>query len=142
MDFAALLAATKTIAVVGMSNRADRPSYAVASVMQKGGFRIIPVNPQYAGTTILGEPCVASLADITATVDIVDCFRRSDDMVGVATDAAAMRPLPRVLWMQLGVASDDAAKIARDAGIDVVQNRCLETTFLALNPQRKVSHDK
>lgn len=142
MDFAALLATTRTIAVVGMSNRPDRPSYAVASVMQKGGFRIIPVNPQYAGTTILGEPCVASLADITATVDIVDCFRRSDDMVGVATDAAAMRPLPRVLWMQLGVASDDAAKIARDAGIDVVQNRCLETTFLALNPQRKVSHDK
>ena len=142
MDFAALLAASKTIAVVGMSNRPDRPSYAVASVMQKGGYRIIPVNPQYAGTTILGEPCVASLADITATVDIVDCFRRSDDMVGVATDAAAMRPLPRVLWMQLGVASDDAAKIARDAGIDVVQNRCLETTFLALNPQRKVSHDK
>ena len=141
MDFAALLATTTTIAVVGMSNRPDRPSYAVASVMQKGGFRIVPVNPQYAGTTILGEPCVASLADITATVDIVDCFRRSEDMVGVATDAAAMTPLPKVLWMQLGVASDDAAKIARDAGIDVVQNRCLETTFVALNPQRKISHD-
>ena len=141
MDFAALLAATKTIAVVGMSNRADRPSYAVASVMQKGGFRIIPVNPQYAGTTILGEPCVASLADITETVDIVDCFRRSEDMPGVATDAAAMQPLPKVLWMQLGVANDNAAKIARDAGMDVVQNRCLETTFLALNPQRRVGHD-
>lgn len=141
MDFAALLAATKTIAVVGMSNRPDRPSYAVASVMQDGGYRIIPVNPQYAGTMILGEPCVAALADINVAVDIVDCFRRSEDMVGVATEAAAMTPMPIVLWMQLGVANDDAAKIAQNAGIDVVQNKCLETTYLALNPGRKMSHD-
>ena len=141
MDFAALLAATKNIAVVGMSNRPDRPSHNVASVMQSGGYRIIPVNPQYAGTVILGEPCVASLAEITVPVDIVDCFRRSEDMVGVATDAAAMSPLPKVLWMQLGVSNDDAAKIARDAGMDVVQNRCLETTYLALNPDRKISHE-
>ena len=63
-------------------------------------------------------------------------------MVGVATDAAAMSPLPKVLWMQLGVANDEAAKIARDAGMDVVQNQCLETTYLALNPERKVSHEK
>ena len=141
MHFSALLAATQTIAVVGLSNRPDRPSYAVASVMQNGGFRIIPVNPQYAGTMILGERCVASLADIKTPVDIIDCFRRSEDMVGVATDAAAMTPLPKVLWMQLGVANDDAAKIARNAGIDVVQNTCLETTFLALNPERKIRHE-
>lgn len=140
MDFSALLAATKTIAVVGMSNRPERPSYAVASVMQDGGYRIIPVNPQYAGTLILGECCVASLADIKVPVDIVDCFRRSEDMVGVAVEAVAMMPLPKVLWMQLGVANDNAAKIARDAGMDVVQNRCLETTFLALNPKRNISH--
>ena len=132
MDFKALLATSKTIAVVGMSNRPDRPSFAVASVLQDGGYRIIPVNPQYAGTLILGEPCVASLADIKEPVDIVDCFRRSEDMLSVAVDAAAMTPLPKVLWMQLGVANDDAAKIARDAGIEVVQNKCLETTFLSL----------
>ena len=132
MDFKALLATSKTIAVVGMSNRPDRPSFEVASVLQKGGYRIIPVNPQYAGTLILGEPCVASLADIKAPVDIVDCFRRSEDMPGVAVDAAAMSPLPKVLWMQSGVANDDAAKIARDVGMDVVQNKCLETTFLSL----------
>lgn len=132
MDFKALLATSKTIAVVGMSNRPDRPSFAVASVLQDGGYRIIPVNPQYAGTLILGEPCVASLADIKEPVDIVDCFRRSEDMLSVAVDAAAMAPLPKVLWMQSGVANDDAAKIARDAGMDVVQNKCLETTFLSL----------
>ena len=132
MDFKALLATSKTIAVVGMSNRPDRPSFEVASVLQDGGYRIIPVNPQYAGTLILGEPCVASLADIKEPVDIVDCFRRSEDMLSVAVDAAAMSPLPKVLWMQSGVANDDAAKIARDAGMDVVQNKCLETTFLSL----------
>ena len=132
MDFKALLATSKTIAVVGMSNRPDRPSFAVASVLQDGGYRIIPVNPQYAGTLILGEPCVATLADIKEPVDIVDCFRRSEDMLSVAVDAAAMTPLPKVLWMQSGVANDDAAKIARDAGMDVVQNKCLETTFLSL----------
>jgi uncharacterized protein len=141
MDFAALLAATKTIAVVGLSNRPDRPSFVVASVLQAGGYRIIPVNPQYAGTLILGEPCVASLADIKVPVDIVDCFRRSEDMVGVAREAAAMTPLPKVLWMQLGVANEAAAKIATEAGMDVVQNKCLETTYLALNPHRKISHE-
>ena len=132
MDFAALLANSKTIAVVGMSTRPDRPSFEVASVMQRGGYRIIPVNPQYAGTSILGEPCVASLAAIDVAVDIVDCFRRSEDMVDVAVAAAAMTPRPKVLWMQLGVANDAAATIAQDAGIDVVQNKCLETTYLAL----------
>ena len=141
MDFSALLAATKTIAVVGLSNRPERPSFGVASTLQRGGFRIIPVNPQYAGTLILGEPCVASLADISVPVDIVDCFRRSEDMPSVATDAAAMSPRPKVLWMQLGVANDDAAKIAGDAGIDVVQNKCLETTYLALKNERKMSHE-
>jgi uncharacterized protein len=141
MDFAALLAATKTIAVVGMSNRPDRPSHEVASVMQRGGFRIIPVNPQYAGTTILGETCVASLADIDERVDIVDCFRRSEDMVEVATAVAAMSPAPRVLWMQLGVQNADAAKVAQAAGIEVVQNRCLETTYLALQAGKKTSHE-
>ena len=132
IDFAALLANSKTIAVVGMSTRPDRPSFEVASVMQRGGYRIIPVNPQYAGTSILGEPCVASLAAIDVAVDIVDCFRRSEDMVDVAVAAAAMTPRPKVLWMQLGVANDAAATIAQDAGIDVVQNKCLETTYLAL----------
>ena len=132
MDFAALLANSKTIAVVGMSTRPDRPSFEVASVLQRGGYRIIPVNPQYAGTSILGEPCVASLAAIDVAVDIVDCFRRSEDMVDVAVATAAMTPRPKVLWMQLGVANDNAAKIAQDAGIDVVQNKCLETTYLAL----------
>lgn len=131
IDFATLLDTAKTIAIVGMSNRSDRPSFEVASVLQSGGYRIIPVNPQYAGSVLLGEPCVASLGEISVAVDIVDCFRRSEDMVGVATAAAAMTPRPKVLWMQLGVMNDVAARVAHAAGIEVVQNRCLETTYLA-----------
>lgn len=142
MDFSGLLASAKTIAVVGLSNRPERPSHGVASTMQRGGYRIIPVNPHYAGTTILGERCVAALTDIKVPVDIIDCFRRSEDMVSVATDAVAMNPRPKVLWMQLGVANVSAEKIARDAGIDVVQNTCLETTFLALNIGNKINDEK
>ena len=121
----------KTIAVVGLSSRADRPSFEVASTLQGAGFRIIPVNPGYAGSAILGEPCLASLGEISVPVDIVDCFRKSEDMVEVATQAANMIPRPKVLWMQLGVANNEAEKIARNAGIEVVQNECLETHFLA-----------
>jgi uncharacterized protein len=129
--FAPLFVNAKTIAVVGLSNRPDRPSFEVATVLKRGGYRIIPVNPAYAGTEILGETCLASLADIQGAVDIVDCFRKSEDMVEVARHAAAMQPVPKVLWMQLGVENAEAAKIARDAGMTVVQNECLEIQYLA-----------
>ena len=132
MDLKALFAATKTIAIVGMSTRAERPSNEVATIMQREGFRIVPVNPAYAGQAILGETFVSTLADSPVPIDIVDCFRRSEDMVDVALAAAAMRPLPKVLWMQLGVENEAAAKIARDAGIAVVQNQCVEIEFLSL----------
>ena len=135
MDLKALFAATKTIAIVGMSTRPDRPSHMVATYMQGAGYRILPVNPAYVGHEILDEAFVATLADAPVPVDIVDCFRRSDDMVEVAQAAAAMRPLPKVLWMQLGVENETAAKIARDAGIEVIQNQCVEIEFMAL--QRK-----
>lgn len=128
----ALLATTKTIAVVGLSADTSRPSFEVAEVMQRAGYRIIPVNPRYAGQNILGEPCVASLADVKERIDIVDCFRRSEEMVDVATAAAAVAPLPRVLWMQIGVMNAEAAAIARDAGMTVVQDRCLKLDYQAL----------
>ncbi len=136
MDLKALFAATKTIAIVGMSTRTDRPSHMVATYMQGAGYRIVPVNPAYVGQEILGEPFVATLADATVPIDIVDCFRRSEDMVEVATAAALLRPLPKVLWMQLGVENEDAAAIARNAGIEVVQNRCVEIEFMALHEQK------
>ncbi len=115
-----------------MSTRPDRPSYRVAQYLQKAGYRIVPVNPAYAGQEILGEPVVATLADLPLPVDIVDCFRRSEDMVQVAEAAAGMKPLPKVLWMQLGVHNEEAAKIAQKAGIEVVQNQCLEIEHMSL----------
>ena len=132
MDLKELFAATKTIAIVGMSTRTDRPSNEVATIMQREGFRILPVNPAYAGQAILGETFLPTLADVAVPIDIVDCFRRSEDLVEVALAAAAMRPLPKVLWMQLGVENEAAAKIARDAGIAVVQNQCVEIEYLSL----------
>lgn len=137
LDLKALFATTKTIAIVGMSTRPDRPSHMVATVMQDAGFRIVPVNPAYVGQAILGVPFVATLADAPVPIDIVDCFRRSEDMVEVAQAAAAMLPLPKVLWMQLGVANEEAAKIARNAGIAVVQNQCVEIEYLALQRQKQ-----
>jgi hypothetical protein len=131
-ELKALLATTKTIAVVGLSADTSRPSFEVAEVMQRAGYRIIPVNPRYAGQNILGEPCVAALADVKERIDIVDCFRRSEEMVEVAKAAAAVAPLPRVLWMQIGVMNAEAAAIARDAGMTVVQDRCLKLDYQAL----------
>ena len=136
MDLNALFAATKTIAIVGMSTRPDRPSHMVATYIQSAGFRIVPVNPAYVGQEILGERFVATLAAAAVPVDIVDCFRRSEDMVEVAQAAIAMVPLPKVLWMQLGVENAEAAKIARYAGIEVVQNQCVEIEFMALQRQK------
>ena len=75
---------------------------------------------------------MATLADVTVPIDIVDCFRRGEDMVEVAKAAVAVYPLPKVLWMQLGVKNAEAEKIAREAGVDVVQNRCIETEFITL----------
>lgn len=126
-----LFATTKTIAVVGLSARHERPSFDVSRVMQRAGFRIIPINPAYAGERILGETCMATLAEVQVPIDVVNCFRRSEEMIPVARDAAALNPRPKVLWMQMGVANIEAARIACDAGIQVVQNQCIKIEYLA-----------
>ncbi len=136
LSYDTLFATAKTIAVVGLSPNPERPSFEVAQAMQAAGFRIVPVNPRAAGRTILGETCVATLADVAVPVDIVDCFRRSEEMVEVATAAAAMRPRPSVLWMQIGVGNEQAAQIARDAGMAVVQNRCIKVEYRGWKARR------
>jgi uncharacterized protein len=119
----------QTIAIVGLSAKPDRPSFDVAHAMQRAGFRIIPVNPQYAGSQILGETCIATLAEITERVDIVDCFRKSEDMPDVARAVVAMREPPKVLWMQQGIANAEARSIAEAAGIEVVEDRCIKIAY-------------
>ncbi len=114
----------RSIAVVGWSPKPDRPSHGVARYLAARGYRVIPVNPGQAGQdSSLGEVVRASLAEIEGGVDMVDIFRRSEE-VGPVVDAALNVPGIKVIWMQLGVEHAAAAAKARDAGVQVVQNRC------------------
>jgi predicted CoA-binding protein len=117
-----ILKQSKTIAVVGLSANWWRPSYFAAKYMQEHGYRVIPVNPQY--TEVLGAKCYPNLREIPEKVDIVDCFRRSEDIGPIADEAIAIGA--RVLWMQLGVINHEAAAKARAAGLEVVMDRCVK----------------
>jgi predicted CoA-binding protein len=121
-----LLEEAKTIAVVGLSNKPERTSYMVAEVMQHAGYRIIPVNPSIAGETVLGEKAVASLAEIDEPVDIVNVFRRSEDIMPVAQDALQMKNKPKAFWMQQGIANEEAAALLEQQGIDVIMDLCIK----------------
>jgi len=129
----ALLAATRTIAVVGASPRLDRPSHGVMSYLQRAGYRAIPVNPGQAGRSILGERVYASLAEIPEQVDMVDVFRRAEDTPAVARDAVAVGA--KSFWLQLGIANDDAARVAIEGGLDVVMDRCTAIEIGRLRPR-------
>lgn len=92
--------------------------------MQQHGYRVIPINPNYQNQMILGELCYADLADIPVAVDMVNCFRRSEEMELVANALKSMKSAPQVLWMQRGISSIPAAQIAADLGLKVVIDRC------------------
>ena len=117
-----ILRESKTIAVVGLSADWFRPSYFAAKYMQEHGYRIIPVNPKYP--EILGEKCYRSLRDIPEKVDIVDVFRKAQDVPPIAEDAIAIGA--KVLWQQLGVRNEAAADRARAAGLEAVMDRCVK----------------
>lgn len=118
----AILRKTTVIAMVGASANWNRPSYFAMKYLQQKGYRVIPVNPREAGKEILGEKVYGDLADIPVKVDMVDCFRNSDAIPPIAD--AAIKMGAKVLWMQLAVRNDAAAKTAETAGLDVVMNRC------------------
>lgn len=126
-----LLRDARTIAIVGLSAHEDRPSHEVAAYLQAQGYRIIPVNPSYAGTHILNEHCYATLtlaaqavSPETGTIDIVDCFRRSEHIGPVVDEAIAVGA--HCVWMQLGVENEAAAHKARAAGLAVVMDKCIK----------------
>ncbi|MGB8815014.1 MAG: CoA-binding protein, partial [Paracoccaceae bacterium] len=102
----------------------DRPSHRVAAYLKAKGYRVIPVNPGQVGVQALGEVVRASLADITEPVDMVDIFRRSEEVLPVVEAALAHLPGLKTVWMQLGVQNAEAAALARAKGVVVVQNRC------------------
>ena len=117
-----LLGSTKTIAVVGLSADPNRPSYGVASYLQRQGYRIIPVNPRLSGP-VLGEQPYAALQDLPTPVELVQIFRRSEFVSPVVDDAIMIKA--KAIWMQLGVVDEAAAARARAAGLQVVMDRCM-----------------
>lgn len=112
----------KTIAVVGLSAEWHRPSFFVAKYLQQHGYSIVPVNPRYAD--VLGERCYPSLDAIDVAIDMVDVFRRTDDVLPIAQQAIAIGA--RCLWQQIGVVNVEAAELARAAGLDAVIDRCVK----------------
>jgi predicted CoA-binding protein len=116
-----ILHSSRTIAVVGLSSKRYRPSYGVAEYMKRAGYRIIPVNPRE--TEVLGEKAYPDLESVPEPVDIVDIFRRPEFVPEVVE--AAIRKHAKVVWMQEGVAHEDAARRAEEAGLDVVMDRCI-----------------
>ncbi len=113
--------------MVGLSASWYRPSFFAAKYLHEHGFRVIPVNPRYAEGAILGERCYASLRDIPVPIDVVDCFRRAQDIPPIVEDAIEIGA--KVLWMQLGVVNEGAAGTARAAGLEVVMDRCMKIEF-------------
>ncbi|MDU0201514.1 CoA-binding protein [Paenibacillus sp. MAH-36] len=126
-----ILANAGNIAVVGLSDKPDRTSYMVAAAMQSRGYRIIPVNPN--ATEILGEKCYASLSDIPEPVDIVNVFRRADQVVPVAEEAVKIKA--KVFWLQLEIVNEEAARIAIEGGLEVIMDRCIKVEDAILNPR-------
>lgn len=131
---ARLLSETRTIALVGASDRPERAAHEVMGVLLAHGYRVVPVNPLLAGQTILGQPVVASLADIAEPIDMVDVFRRSEYVAGVVEEAIAAGA--RAVWTQLGVIDHAAAARAEAAGLKMVMDRCpkIELRRLRLPP--------
>lgn len=127
-----IYADNKTIAVVGVSADETKPSHVVPRYMQRMGYRVIPVSPR--GGELLGETAFTSLDDLEAPVDVVDVFRPSEEAPAIAKQAVALGA--KVLWLQAGIYSEEAEKIARDGGLEVVQDICIGVTHgrLGLGP--------
>ncbi len=123
-----ILRQNRTIAVVGLSANWYRPSYFAAKYMLDHGYTVIPVNPAYEA--VLGQKCYPSLRDVPQNVDIVDCFRRAEDIPAIVQGAIDIGA--RVLWMQLGVINPGAARQAEAAGLEVVMDRCVKIEYARL----------
>ncbi|KQS93903.1 MULTISPECIES: CoA-binding protein [unclassified Rhizobium] len=119
-----ILRSTKTIALVGASPNAERPSHRVMAFLLRKGYTVFPVNPGQAGKEIQGQTVYATLADIPEPIDMVDVFRAADALPALVDEILAVKPRPKVIWGQLAVRDDKAAEKAEAAGIKVVMDRC------------------
>jgi predicted CoA-binding protein len=125
-----VLSRTRTVAMVGASPNWNRPSYFVMKYLQLKNFRVIPVNPRAVGETILGETTYGSLDEVPEAVDMVDVFRSAKEAMAITQQA--IKKGAKVVWMQIGVRNDEAARLAEDAGLSVVMNRCPKIEYSRL----------
>jgi predicted CoA-binding protein len=136
-----ILTTSPTIAVLGIHETPEKAAHYVPEYLHDEGYRVIGVNPAFAGTTLFDEPVRGTLAEIHEAVDLVDVFRRADAIPDHIDDILAMSPRPKVVWFQLGIKNDEAAARLEAEGILVVQNRCTlaDHQRLGLGAPRKVA---
>ena len=130
-----ILNTVKTIAMVGVSPKENRPSYFAFKYLLERGYRMIPVNPGQTGKELLGQTFYARLSDIPEPIDMIDIFRASEHVMPVVEEAIALTPKPQVIWMQLTIRNDEAARRAEDAGMKVVMNRCPKIEYGRLSSE-------
>lgn len=130
-----ILNTVKSIAMVGVSAKENRPSYFAFKYLLERGYRMFPVNPGLAGQDLLGRKVYGRLADVPEPVDMVDIFRAAPFAPGIVDEALALQPRPQVIWMQLGIRNDQAAAQAEAAGLKVVMNRCPKIEYGRLSSE-------
>ncbi len=130
-----ILTTVKTIAMVGVSANTSRPSYFAFKYLLERGYRMIPVNPGLAGKELLGQKAYGKLADVPERIEMVDVFRASPYAMGIVEEALALNPRPQVIWMQLGIRNDEAARLAEANGLKVVMNRCPKIEYGRLSSE-------
>ena len=130
-----ILNTVKTIAMVGVSANTSRPSYFAFKYLLERRYHMIPVNPGLAGGELLGQRVFAKLSDIPEPVDMVDIFRASRHALAIVQEVLALRPRPQVIWMQLGIRNDEAARLAEENGLKVVMNRCPKIEYGRLSSE-------
>ncbi|HEX5508596.1 MAG TPA: CoA-binding protein [Pseudolabrys sp.] len=130
-----ILNTVKTIAMVGVSPKDNRPSYFAFKYLLERGYHMVPVNPGQAGKDILGQKVYAKLTDVPEPVDMIDIFRAAQFAPQIVREALEMNPRPQVIWMQLTIRNDEAARLAEDAGLKVVMNRCPKIEYGRLSSE-------
>ena len=130
-----ILNTVKTIAMVGASEKENRPSFFAFKYLMEHGYRMIPVNPGHAGETMLGQKIYARLSDVPESIDMIDIFRASQYAPPIVQEALSLKPRPQVIWMQLGIRNDEAAALAEANGMKVVMNRCPKIEYGRLSSE-------